>query len=135
MQGIVWEQTSYYSFSYGNSDYPESMEYKVFDPSSQGFELHSIYDELKWKLEQSCEFFDRILTGFKWYNYIGGMANYMGYDSCVVNNNNLIKRISFRNGRIESRNSYNHDQNNNLTEQIIEQIRGIDLDTVSIISN
>lgn len=135
MQGTIWEQTSFYSFSYGTENYPNSMEYRLYNPNTLNFELHSIYDELKWELNEPCEFFDRQITHFKLYTDSSGFAIYRGYDTCEIINNKIMRRINFRNNQIEGRNSFFYDQNNNLTQQIIEQIRGNDLDTVSIISN
>lgn len=98
-------------------------------------EFHSIYENLKWELDEPCQFFDKQLTRFDWSTDSSGSVVYRGYDSMVVINNQLIKRIIYRNGGLQSIVSYEYDNNSNMSKQVLEEWIGPNFDTIIVYEN
>lgn len=98
-------------------------------------EFHSIYENLKWELDKPCQFFNKQLTRFDWSTDSSGSVVYRGYDSMVVINNQLIKRIIYRNGSLQSIVSYEYDNNSNMSKQVLEEWIGPNFDTIIVYEN
>lgn len=135
IQGSIWEETSYYGFSYGGSEYPQVIEYRKQNPLTQAMHFHSLLQNLRWDLNEKSEFFDKQLTRFDLFTDSSGTVVYKGYDSMHVENNKVIKKYSYRNGGLESLVSQEWDLNGNMIKQILEQPIGNNFDTIVIYSN